>query len=178
MEIIGSFVLFFQLFFANVAGIGGGYFSVMIYYEMFHFEWIKSLSIAAFVNLITSIIRFIYHYKTRHPTKHHRTLIDYELVLCFLPLGLLGLMVGNLLYSILPMFVVAVLIGVFWSGVTLELFVRAIRKCRHIRDMVNQMKTIKIQRTEERFKGLSRHNSYTQLIDESKSQLGIIGFRT
>ena len=76
MEIVGYFVLFVQLFFANVAGIGGGYFSVLIYYEIFHFEWIKALSYAAFVNLLTSLVRFAYHYKTRNPSKHHQTLVD------------------------------------------------------------------------------------------------------
>ena len=79
-------------------------------------------------------------------------------------------MVGNLVYSILPMFVVAVLMGVFWSGATLELSIRAIRRFRQAKDLAKR--THKVRKNSDKFDKLTRHNSYAELIDESKLEPG------
>lgn len=137
IEILGYFLLLMQLFFANLSGLGGGYFSVIILYELFRFEWFKTMSYASYMNFVVSIVRFIYHFKEKNPKKPHHTLIDYELVVLFLPLSILGLLIGHIIYNILPMFVIAVLMGIFWGGISIDLSFKAYRRFRRIKQMIS-----------------------------------------
>lgn len=159
IEIVGYFLLFIQLTIANVSGIGGGYFSIIILFEVFRFEWTKWLSLAAYMNLLASIIRFIFFFKTRHPTKSHHTLIDYEIVIWFLPLTILGILLGHVIYGILPTFVIAVVHAAFWGMVSLELTYRTYTY------IIAQTKKVKLTLSPKK-----REHTYNDLLPDKDSE--------
>jgi len=48
-----------------------------------------------------------------------------------MPLGIIGMIVGNMVYSVLPMIAIAVMLAVFWSIFAIDIFVRGIKMYRH-----------------------------------------------
>lgn len=45
----------------------------------------------------------------------------------FLPLGIIGSIVGNMAYAVVPMMSVAILLAIFWGILTIDMIIRAVR---------------------------------------------------
>lgn len=123
-EIIGYVLIFISMLLSNIAGMGGSFFSVTILYEFFKFEFQKASGYAAFLNMLVAILRFVYYFKTKHPNKPHQTLVDYETVVIMLPLGILGIFIGDIFYKVLPFIVIALLLGIMLFWISTELVLR------------------------------------------------------
>lgn len=128
IEILGYALLFLILLVWNVAGISGGYFTIIVLFGVFRFEWLKVMSICAYLNLLIGLIRFLYYYRTKHPLKNHLTWIDYDLVIWFLPLTILGMFVGYIVYKVAPMFIIAMVSAFYWGGAALLIFNKTISR--------------------------------------------------
>ena len=129
-EIPGYIYIFLIILYSNISGIGGGYITIIVLYELFGFEYRKVLGYSAAINMVAALVRFAYYYKRKHPDKPHMTLIDYEMVMIMLPLGILGYMVGDVAFGILPIFVIAIITAVLWSGIAIEMLVKGYRRWR------------------------------------------------
>jgi uncharacterized membrane protein YfcA len=114
-EYMGGIAIFTIIVFANMGGLSGGLLTFIVLYELYGFEFQKILGYASGINLIASIIRFILYYFTKHPTKEYKTLIDYDMVLVLLPMGIFGVFTGKIIYSFLPMIAVAIINLLFWG---------------------------------------------------------------
>lgn len=150
-EIPGYIYLFIVIFFANVSGMGGGFLTVVILYEVFGFEYRKMLGYTSAINLSVALLRYVYYFRSKHPMKTHHTLIDYEMAMIMMPFGVFGYLVSDVLFGIVPMFFVAVCMGVFWGGVAIEMFLKAIRlfrdesQLRFIKEQDEMIKDRKIE---------------------------------
>lgn len=141
---------------------------MIIMFEIFRFEWLKALSLCAFINFLTSVIRFVVFFRTKHPRKPHHTLIDYELVLLFLPLSLLGLLLGHVIYRLLPMFAIAVLTAIFWAVLAIEIAIKAYRETMKVKHVNVQLETKKLR--QERYEVLAMDTD-SRVIDDTRRPL-------
>ena len=153
-EIAGFCLIFILVIFANIAGISGGYLTIVILYEVFGFESRKTFGYAAFINLCAVLMRYFYYFKFRNPVKNYQTLIDYEMALILFPLSIFGTIWGSLLYNVLPMLSIAILDGAWWGIISLVILV----------------KTFKLFRSEK----LIEKANQIKKINESKNDLSII----
>lgn len=116
VEYLGGIAIFVIIAFANIGGLSGGLFTFIVLYELYGFEFRKTLGYAAGINLIASVMRFILFYYARNPTKRYKTLIDYDIVLILLPIGMFGLFCGRIIFGFLPMIAAAIVSIIFWGG--------------------------------------------------------------
>ena len=126
-EIPGYIYIFLLILFSNIGGVGGGYITIIVIYELFGFEYRKSLGYCAMINLAAAVLRFVYNFRTKHPFKQFHTLIDYEVAMIMFPLSILGFLIGDVLFGVFPMFVIAVLNGVVWSGISVQMMIKFIK---------------------------------------------------
>lgn len=108
MEIIGSIVLMVVIGMAAASGIGGGGLVMPIVIIFYGFFPPDAVSLSNFSILTAAVLRFVMNFNQKHPERKERTSIDYDTVLCLMPMVLLGSMVGVLLNHILPSIVVIV----------------------------------------------------------------------
>ena len=73
------------------------------------------------------MLRFLYNFETKHPFKSFHTLIDYEMAMIMMPLGILGILIGDIIFSILPMFIIATLNCFVWVSAAIQMFTKYIR---------------------------------------------------
>jgi uncharacterized membrane protein YfcA len=108
MEIVGGFVLMVIIGMAAASGIGGGGLVMPIVIIFFGFYAPEAVPLSNFSILTAAVLRFIMNFSQKHPEREERTSIDYDTVLCLMPMVLLGSMMGVLLNKILPSLVVIV----------------------------------------------------------------------
>ena len=73
-----------------VAGIGGGGIAVSLIIAFFKFTTKPAVAISSFSILINAIMRYVYNWKTKHPTKKGMVLVDYSLATIMSPTTLAG----------------------------------------------------------------------------------------
>jgi uncharacterized membrane protein YfcA len=125
-EYMGGIAIFVIIVFANMSGLSGGLLTFVVLYELYGFEFQKILGYASGLNLIASIIRFVLYYFTKHPTKEFKTLIDYDMVLILLPMGIFGAFTGKIIYSFLPMIAVAIMSLLFYGMAAINILRKGI----------------------------------------------------
>ena len=72
------------------SGVGGGGMVMPIMSLVFGFNAPEALSLSNFSILISALLRFIMNFNQKHPERKERLAIDYDTVLCFLPMLFLG----------------------------------------------------------------------------------------
>ena len=130
IEIVGYVLIFSIILTSSMSGLSGGYMTVLILYLIFKFESRKTLGYAAFFNFISSSVNFSYYYFRKNPVKKYKTLVDYEMVLIMIPLSIIGVMIGDIVYVVFPMFVVAAIIAIVWTTFAIDIFIRAVKMYR------------------------------------------------
>lgn len=73
-----------------VAGIGGGGIAVALVIAFFKFSTKPAVAISSFSILVNAIMRYLYNWRTKHPSKHGMVLIDYSLATIMSPTTLAG----------------------------------------------------------------------------------------
>lgn len=77
--------------------------------------------------MVAGVTKFVFMFKTRHPKKTHRTLINYDLVISILPMAILGYFTGNIVFGVVSMFVASVFIAVIYGGIAFNLFTKGFK---------------------------------------------------
>eukprot|EP00048_Salpingoeca_helianthica_P009770 m.140050 g.140050 ORF g.140050 m.140050 type:complete len:607 (+) comp14943_c0_seq3:3053-4873(+) len=124
---IGMFiVLFVVLALSSAAGIGGGglIIPLMMVTASFPTYYSVPLSVTSIVG--GSIVRFVIQIRQHHPVDKRRPLIDVPLVLLLLPPILIGTILGVILNSVSPTWLVLVTIFLVLSFVSYETLKKAI----------------------------------------------------
>lgn len=76
---------------SNVGGIGGGGIAIPMVQIFFGFDNLKvAIAISSFSIFCSTITRFVYNWKERHPEKPNTTSLDYGLSNVMMPLTLIG----------------------------------------------------------------------------------------
>jgi len=110
---------------SNVGGIGGG--GIAIPMVQIFFGWSdlkKAIAISSFSIFISTLTRFFYNWKERHPEKKNMGSLDYGLSNVMMPLTLIGTQVGAFVYLMCPVLVINVLLTIL----LLWLWVKSMRK--------------------------------------------------
>lgn len=90
MEIIGLGVFSFVMALCVVAGVGGGGIAVSLIIGFFKFTTKPAVALSSFSILLNAIMRYVYNFRTKHPTKPGMVLIDYSLASIMSPTTLAG----------------------------------------------------------------------------------------
>ena len=93
-----------------VAGIGGGGIAVSLIIAFFKFTTKPAVAISSFSILINAIMRYVYNWKTKHPTKKGMVLVDYSLATIMSPTTLAGSQIGSIMLKTFPALWIQVLL--------------------------------------------------------------------
>ena len=93
-----------------VAGIGGGGIAVALVIAFFKFTTKPAVAISSFSILVNAIMRYIYNWRTKHPTKQGMVLIDYSLATIMSPTTLAGSQIGSIVLKVFPALYIQVLL--------------------------------------------------------------------
>lgn len=127
LEYAGLVCSFFLMVLSNAAGIGGGGLLIPLTIVFFGWDSKSATVMASFFNSIAAFLRFVINYKKRHPDTENKTLIDYDLVVILLPLGIFGTMIGVIFHSVLPDFLIEILFTLFLLYVTYSVLRKSIK---------------------------------------------------
>ena len=90
LEIAGIFVFAVIMALSNIAGVGGGGVAIPIIMAMFVFPTKPAIAISSLSIFLTTLARFFFNFRERHPEKHNVVVIDYDLVAIMMPTTLAG----------------------------------------------------------------------------------------
>ena len=114
------------LTFCNAGGIGGGGILIPIIMLFFNFKAKEVSALSTFYNAWSGLIRFCVNVFDKDPYKKHKTMIDYEIVALFMPLGLLGTLIGGLVHLMFPNIIVAICLFLFLCYITYKMYVKGV----------------------------------------------------
>ena len=126
-DIVGSIVAILFAAFANAGGIGGGGLFVPLLILVFGLQVHYAIPLSKVMVFGGALTRFVSTVTARHPSAN-RPIINYEVVLLFQPIILVGTTVGVMLNRILPAILILILLTLLLSATT-------IRTCRKGRKM-------------------------------------------
>ena len=93
-----------------VAGIGGGGIAVALVIAFFKFSTKPAVAISSFSILVNAVMRYLYNWRTKHPSKHGMVLIDYSLATIMSPTTLAGSQIGSIVLKVFPALYIQVLL--------------------------------------------------------------------
>ena len=118
-------------------------------------------------NFLAALVRYVYYFCRRHPFKSFHTLIEYEMVLILMPLGIIGMIVGNMIYSVLPMIAVGGLLTLFWMIFAIVIFAKGIRMFQHEKAQI----VVEFQRKMTYDRKSTKHDYYEIVENNSRNLL-------
>ena len=127
IEWLGSFLFAIIMLLSNVGGIGGG--GIAIPMVQIFFGWSdlkKAIAISSFSIFISTLTRFFYNWKERHPEKSNMGSLDYGLSNVMMPLTLIGTQVGAFVYLLCPVLVINVLLTLLLVWLWIKSMMKAI----------------------------------------------------
>lgn len=129
VEWVGSVLFAIIMLLSNVGGIGGGGIAIPMVQIFFGFSDLKkAIAISSFSIFISTLTRFFYNWKERHPEKPNMGSLDYGLSNVMMPLTLIGTQVGAFIYLMCPVLVINVLLTLL----LVWLWIKAMLKARDI----------------------------------------------
>ena len=93
-----------------VAGIGGGGIAVALVIAFFKFSTKPAVAISSFSILVNAVMRYLYNWRTKHPSKNGMVLIDYSLATIMSPTTLAGSQIGSIVLKVFPALYIQVLL--------------------------------------------------------------------
>lgn len=115
------------LAFANSAGVGGGGLLIPLLIVFNAFDGKMAAEQGPFYNLIAGLIRYCMNLSKKSPSVKHKTIIDYDLVAIFVPLNLVGSLIGGILNIVFPNIFISVSLFLFLVFVSYKLFMKGIK---------------------------------------------------
>lgn len=131
-DALGSVIIFVFSAVAAGAGIGGGGIYVPVFVIVFSFGTHNAVPLSKATAFGTSASTVIFNYllKKRHPLDRHRPVTDYDSVLMFEPLVLMGASIGVILNAIFPSWLILILLVLVLSWVTKKTLAKGIETMR------------------------------------------------
>ena len=126
-EFIGFFLLGGILAMCNSAGVGGGFVIVPLCLILFRFSTTHSVALSNFNIFISSLTRFIYDFRVKHPLKK-AVGVNYEIVMIMLPCTLLGALFGVQINQILPVIGIMITLAILLVFMGFKSLSSAIKK--------------------------------------------------
>lgn len=120
MEWIGSFVFSLVMCLSNVAGIGGGGVAIPLAQYFFYLELKRAIAISSFSIMVSTLGRFFWNFKERHPEKKKVCSIDYGLTNVMMPLTMVGSLSGSYILLSFPELVITIILTVLLLVLALE----------------------------------------------------------
>lgn len=101
-EWVGTMVFALFMCVANLSGIGGGGIAIPMLIYFFELEFKQSVAVSSFSILISSLARFFFNLRERHPEKPGCVTIDYNVATVMMPLTLVGSLIGAYIFQTFP----------------------------------------------------------------------------
>jgi uncharacterized membrane protein YfcA len=105
---------------ANVGGIGGGGVAIPLAMTFFNLSMKPAIAISSFSIMMSTLARFFFNFKERHPDKRDACSIDYGLTIVMMPLNLIGSMIGALFLVTFPDLILMIILTLLLLVLTLE----------------------------------------------------------
>jgi hypothetical protein len=119
-EWVGTFVFVVFMMVANVGGIGGGGVAIPLVMTFFNLSMKPAVAIASFSIMMSTIARFLFNFKERHPDKRDACSIDYGLTIVMMPLNLIGSLIGALFLVTFPDLILMIILTLLLLMLALE----------------------------------------------------------
>ena len=97
---------------ANVGGIGGGGIAIPMCMYFFGFDTKPAIAVSSFSIMFSTIGRFFFNFKERHPEKKKMVAIDYSMTNVMMPLTLIGTKIGAFVYMTFPDLLILIILTV------------------------------------------------------------------
>ena len=107
----GTVLIIIGLTLSGSGGVGGGGLLVAIIVLVFHFSARNAIPLANFTMLGNSLTHISRNFRKRHPHAD-RPLIDWNIVLAFLPMSLAGATIGIYFVNSLPEYIICLIVAV------------------------------------------------------------------
>lgn len=121
-EIVGSFVFGVIMLLSNIGGIGGGGVAIPLIMVFFHFPMKAAITISSFAIFCSSLTRFIFNFRERHPEKDSCVVIDYGMTNVMMPLILIGSLTGAYIYLSFPDIILEIILTIILLILTIQSF--------------------------------------------------------
>jgi len=121
---------------ATVGGIGGGGIAIPMAIYFFELAFKKAIAVSSFSIMMTTLARFFFNFKERHPEKKDCTSIDYNLATVMMPLNLIGSLIGAYIYESFPDLHLIVILTLLLLALSFE----STKKFIQIRNKENKVK--------------------------------------
>lgn len=105
---------------ANVGGIGGGGVAIPLAMTFFNLSMKPAVAISSFSIMCSTLARFAWNFKERHPDKRDACSIDYGLTIVMMPLNLIGSMIGALFLVIFPDLILMIILTLLLLVLSIE----------------------------------------------------------
>jgi uncharacterized membrane protein YfcA len=119
-EWVGTIVFSAFMLLANVGGIGGGGVAIPLAMTFFNLSMKPAIAISSFSIMMSTLARFFFNFKERHPDKRDACSIDYGLTIVMMPLNLIGSMIGALFLVTFPDLILMIILTLLLLVLTLE----------------------------------------------------------
>lgn len=119
-EWVGTIVFASFMLLANVGGIGGGGVAIPLAMTFFNLSMKPAIAISSFSIMMSTLARFFFNFKERHPDKRDACSIDYGLTIVMMPLNLIGSMVGALFLVTFPDLILMIILTTLLFVLTIE----------------------------------------------------------
>jgi uncharacterized membrane protein YfcA len=105
---------------ANVGGIGGGGVAIPLAMTFFNLSMKPAVAISSFSIMCSTLARFVFNFKERHPDKKNCVSIDYGLTMVMMPLNLIGSLIGALFLVVFPELILMIILTLLLLVLSLE----------------------------------------------------------
>lgn len=169
-KILGLIAIVVAVTFANAASTGGGSFYVISIMFFFQFDLAVTSALSNSIICVSAIMRFLVLLKERHPVKD-TPLVDYNLVMLFLPSSLLGTKIGVLAFMIFPEALLMIITGIAFFVMAIMMVKNSWKKIFSVQEnlLIEQIIQEKFER-DLQIRRISRnHPDILQIIEEEKS---------
>ena len=134
MEIVGVCIIVFLSMFATIAGMGGGPIFVPMLLLFFNMSSKEAIALSNGLTVFSSFSKMMISLQLKDPDIPHKTLINYEVMLCFGSLLILGSAIGAIVNETLADVVPMILFVLIITYSLYESITKTIQLCRQERN--------------------------------------------
>ena len=156
-EIVGVCLIVFLSMFAIIAGMGGGSIFIPMLLLFFSMSQKEAIALSNGLTVFSSISKMIVSMRLKDPDIPHKTLINYEVMLCFCSLLMLGSAIGAIFTEVLAEFVPMVLFVIIITYSLYESIVKTISLCK------KESEAARVHEADLREASLSQRDSIVEL---------------
>ena len=151
LEWFGLFFTLVWILACNMAGMGGGGTMVPLIRVLFSFNVPNAIALSNITVFISGLQRYLFDFKKKHPLKKNLhleasgTLLEYNIAILIMPMGIVGAAVGSIVGLVLPEPILIGVMTVVLSFIAVNMAIMLKNKCKEERNskITNEMQTKK-----------------------------------